>query len=159
MSKILFLPPESKEDSSFIEKCYKKIDYRRNINVGEMDVSDIFIINNGSKNIGIFSPNILEVTNLIHSRPIIYLLKEYRIHSSNAICEMIFYLFEVRNVDRIIIQVYSDNIQMVNCMKNLKIPMRGSVKDIRIFEGKLMSILFFDISLERYINLKDDFIE
>lgn len=94
MSKILFLSPESKEDSSFIEKCYKKIDYRRNINVGEMDVSDIFIINNGSKNIGIFSPNILEVTNLIHSRPIIYLLKEYRIHSSNAICEMIFYLLK-----------------------------------------------------------------
>ncbi|MFP7421363.1 hypothetical protein SFC10_01325 [Streptococcus ruminicola] len=166
MSKILFLVPKSQEDFSFIESCQIKKDYISNINdsVRTGDRSDIndtstLIITDEGIRIGIFIPNVYKVTGLSNGRPIIYVLKEYRILSSFVICEMVRYLFEVKKVDRLIIQIYSNNIQMINCMNNFEIPMRGEIKEIRNLDGEFVSILFFDISVEGYFRIRSNFIE
>lgn len=159
MSRILYLTPSSVEDFSFIKKCQMEKDFGNNIDESGIKASNIFIINDGSNNIGIFIPNIHKITELTHSRPVIYILKEYRINSSYIICEIVLYLFEVRMVDRVIIQVYSNNIQMVNFMKNLNIPLRGEVNNIRVVDGKKVSMIFYDISVEKYLSIRGNFIE
>lgn len=159
MLKILFRVPRSQEEFSFINDCQMKTDYRSVINDTEIKIGGTFIISWDNIDVGIFIPNIHKLTEFSNSRPIIYILKKYRVYTSYVICKMVQYLFEIKKVDRLIIQVYSNNIQMINFMKNFKIPLRGEVKEIRNIDGKLVSILFFDINLNLYVNIRSKFIE
>ena len=154
-----FIPPNSEGDFNFVQKCLNVRDFILNISE-EIDThSDMLIIRHNKKSyIGIFIPSIHIISDMKHSRPIIYLLKAYRIHSSISLCKIVKYLFENEEVDRIFIQVFSHNTMMLNCMKNLGIAYRGSIDDIRKIESNsFVSINFYDIDYKKYQELESDF--
>ncbi|MDZ5757484.1 MAG: hypothetical protein RR623_06470 [Bacilli bacterium] len=149
-----FITPQDKADFIFINECLLKKDFMSNISENPSENSFILIIKFKKKNIGIFIPSIHTITNIKYSRPCIYILEKYRNNTSISLCKAMEYLFETENVARVIIQVYSHNILMINCMNNLNITFRGTISNVKTYNNSHSSIHFYDIGHRKYQELR-----
>lgn len=147
----------NKDDFTFLDYCYSQSDFKSNISTNVENDNEVLILKKDDNNIGVFIPCLEHITELVYSRPVLYILKEFRNKASIIICKAIEYLFEVKEVDRVIIQIYQNNIQMINSMKNLSISYRGRINIMNTESKKKRYLYFYDIDFDKYEELRRDF--
>lgn len=102
---------------------------------------------------GLFLPNIYNITEYKHAEPSIFIQKR-SIYSQDIIYSILYWLYIQKNVDSLIIKVYDDNHLMLTLLHTLNIKLSGKIMDISTKKNR--GICFFQITKEFYLKMYEE---
>ncbi|EAF4014091.1 TPA_asm: hypothetical protein GZM23_14910, partial [Listeria monocytogenes] len=143
--------PKKVSEKEFILDCLEADTYRNYISdLPLINYDEVYVLKKDAVNIGISFLNIKKspINNIAY--PIIYLDEKYRKDNNLVIMNLIEHLFVEHVASKIVIQIYDNNILMLNCMKAFKINYCGHIKHIKNMNGSKVGISFFDINREEW---------
>lgn len=143
--------PKGFLDEKFVLRCLESSIYRSYISDRtRVSYDDVFILKKDTTNIGITFLNLKKTPENNIAYPIIYLDEKFRRDNNLVIMRLIEYIFVECSASKIVIQIYDNNVSMLNCMKAFKINYCGHINSIKTINDSNIGISFFDIDKKEW---------
>lgn len=145
-----FVKAETSQDFEYIRACCQAEDFKSSITEDIDDNADYFIIQHQGQNLGICNLKMSEQFGVKSATPNLYMSRKKSINTLRTMKSLVYFLFEICQIDRMEIRVFSSNKQMLSIISSSLFIYEGCLKYCKKLGDIYVDIYYYSFLKREY---------